>query len=302
MSDLPEDCLDADLEVLARAHPWERDARIAFDPGPHAYLIDGARAKISVTGVVERAAGSFDAEAKIREWEERGRFPPKYKGMTGEEILESWRVNGADKAQKGNVMHAAFEVFMNTGYASQIPQLEREMLYFKAFWKKEVEERGLIPWRAEPRVFTDPEHISLAGSVDALFWDPESELYVLMDWKRSQEIPCTAKGRFGYFKHPAFRRFEKVKMNKYSLQLNIYRYILEKYYGLKFRDDMWVVQVNPHKISYVMHCAVDMREETEELMRELYEERQQELHGDTEGMDEFTEEEWSGIDEMMNQV
>jgi hypothetical protein len=76
---------------------------------------------------------------------------------------------------------------------------------------------------------------------------PENEVYIY-DWKRT--IGLNRENTFSNMKAP-FERFPDCNFYHYSVQLNIYCYILEKQYGLKVmgmalvvlheNNDNWIV-------------------------------------------------------------
>lgn len=67
---------------------------------------------------------------------------------------------------------------------------------------------------------------NVRGRIDGIFKSPmnESNVY-LVDWKQCKDI----YRRFGYGRD-IFKQLDNTRFNKFSLQLNIYKYILEKEY------------------------------------------------------------------------
>ena len=60
----------------------------------------------------------------------------------------------------------------------------------------------------------------------------KSKEYVLIDWKTSKRIDRNSfKGKVGIKKET--KNIEDCKYNHYALQLSLYRYLLEEYYGIK---------------------------------------------------------------------
>jgi len=59
----------------------------------------------------------------------------------------------------------------------------------------------------------------------------DSNEYVLIDWKTSKRIDMKSfKGKMGIKKET--KKIEDCNYNHYALQLSLYRYILETYYGI----------------------------------------------------------------------
>jgi hypothetical protein len=54
-----------EVTLLRDLNPHPRDDRVRFDAGPHVYFVDGVPTMGSVTGLLHRFAGDFDAAAVI---------------------------------------------------------------------------------------------------------------------------------------------------------------------------------------------------------------------------------------------
>lgn len=132
-----------------------------------------------------------------------------------------------------------------------------ESCQVKHFWKKNP---NLEPYRAEWMIWN--REYKIAGTMDAVFYDKTDGTYWIYDWKRVQsgldaDLEAT---RYGYvmdetewlqpvnwytkkMNGPASELYD-TKYWHYCLQLNLYRYILEKDYGLKIKG-MILVQFHP---------------------------------------------------------
>ena len=95
-------------------------------------------------------------------------------------------------------------------------------------------QRGLVPVRTELCMF----HIGLgcAGQLDLLAKYHGTHSYVIFDWKRSKEIKTS-----NMFQNllPPLDHLQDTNFNTYSLQLNLYKYILETEYGI-YIDELYV--------------------------------------------------------------
>ncbi len=117
--------------------------------------------------------------------------------------------------------------------------------------------RGMRPFRTEMRIFS--EFYRICGSVDMIFVDADGE-YRLRDWKRSAKIGD--KG-FGKAEHP-FHRHGTGSYIKYSIQLHVYKTILEREYGILIKD-MAIVAFHPAKACFEERPALDLRGEVAEM-------------------------------------
>lgn len=257
----PVDCRYLSTSVLARRNPFPEDARIDFVESTHKYYVDGREAPISVTGFVHAPFPAFDTQERIAAMSLKTR-ETNYKGLTDKQIARQWADNAAQASQLGTCMHAAMEVYLNTGYLSQDPRISREVVMIKDFVAKEIEGKGLQIFRTEPTIFADDPvtGLLLPGSVDCIFYDPQRHEYGVLDWKRSKEIVMTAHGRYGYGEGP-FGQLENTNFYQYSLQLHTYCHILRKFYGLNVNPTrLFMVVIHPNYESYQMIQAADVQD------------------------------------------
>lgn len=216
---------DAPPVFLAQLHPHPRDALIEFDEPTHVYTIAGQKGYTSVTTWIHAHFAHFDAEAMAARIVagRRSREDPEYKyfGMAKPEILAGWEANRDAASSAGTAMHRDIELFYNgvdTGNTSP------EFGFFRSFL---AEHRHLVPYRTEWCVFH--EELKLAGSIDMVFETPGGDL-LIYDWKRVKEISYeSAFGKQGLT--PGLAHMPDTNFWHYSLQLNIYRAILQRKYG-----------------------------------------------------------------------
>jgi len=125
------------------------------------------------------------------------------------------------------------------------------------------------PFRTEWRVF-DEEKL-LAGTIDMVYKKSNSEVF-LFDWKRSKKI-INSNGEVE--KDNPFENclnglghMSSTDYNKYCLQQNIYKYILEKNYGL-IVSSMNLLILHPYYNTYHIVKVEDLPLETEYLINTL---------------------------------
>ena len=61
--------------------------------------------------------------------------------------------------------------------------------------------------------------------------NPVRDMLYLVDWKRSEKLQDKYQG-YGKYMRPPLHQLSDCQGEHYRLQLNIYRWILEKYYGV----------------------------------------------------------------------
>ena len=120
----------------------------------------------------------------------------------------------------------------------------------------------LLPYRTELIMFN--EDYQLAGSIDMLFKDPEGNI-LIYDWKRSKEFKYgnyfkTDRSGFGRLKH-----LPHCNISHYSLQLNMYRRILETKYG-ETVTGMSLIRMHPNLEKYDQYMASKMDGEIQSIL------------------------------------
>lgn len=237
-------------------HPL--DSRIVFDEEPHIYYIDGSSKDIiSVTTLIHTYFPHFNSSKIIDNMMKSKKWPnSKYFGMTKKEIQDLWSENGRKASSEGTIMHRDIEYYFNNESVSNTSDEFNQFLQFK---KEIVDSEALIPFRTEWEVF-DKEH-KIAGSIDMLFESKEKKGLYIYDWKRSKKINKNNNYEYGY---PPLDHLPNSNFWHYSLQLNIYKYILEKNYGQKILG-MYLACFHPERNKYQKIAVADLSEDVEQI-------------------------------------
>jgi ATP-dependent exoDNAse (exonuclease V) beta subunit len=258
---------------LTRINHHTRDDHISFDEPTHKYYVNGScQGNISCTGFVHEFFGHFDAKAIITKMRKGPKWATsKYYGKTDKEIMDEWSANGKVASEAGTAMHLAIEQFLH-GSAQEIkPEIleTMEWKYFEKFWKDCGDD--LEPFRSEWEVFTDSvdkalskkeRRIKLCGSIDMVFRRKSDGKFVIYDWKRSKEIK--SENPFGSGLAP-LEHLPDTNYWHYTMQLNVYKWILEQYYGLEVAD-LYLVILHPDNPSYRRMRLNIMTDEVEDMI------------------------------------
>jgi hypothetical protein len=247
-------------DTLARANPHPRDARVTFVEDTHTYFVDGSSdGYISCTTLIHSLFGHFDADAVIAKMMASPRWRhSQYFGMTPDEIKKKWDENRDSAAAAGTAMHLNLERYYNFEEHSTEG---REWEMFAAF---RDDHPRLEAHRTEMIVFA--EDLKIAGSIDMLYHDPdEPGAFIIADWKRSKEIKMSNRWQSGT--HSLTEELEDCNFIHYSLQLSLYKYVLEKYYGMKV-NDRFIVVLHPNQETYLKIPTRDMDDVIAALMDE----------------------------------
>ncbi len=205
----------------------ERDLHIHFVPENHSYTVRGVE-YLSVTTFIHRFFPQFDAPY----W--ASRKAPRL-GKTPEELLEEWRRKGEAASAQGTLLHENIENFL-------LQRPHGTQGAFPLFLKFLRENPELLPYRTEWKVY-DEEH-RISGTIDLV--ESHEGVFDMYDWKCSCKL-LSERGEVvvqNYFREMAFRpiqHLDNTLYQHYALQQSLYRYILEKHYGLVLRSCNLVV-------------------------------------------------------------
>ena len=256
---------------LTRLNHHPRDDHITFHEPTHKYYVNGScKGNISCTGFVHEFFKHFDPKETIAKMRRGPKWSSsKYFGMTDEQIIKEWNDNGKQASSAGTAMHLAIEQFLHGAPEEIDPAVKEtaEWRYFMKFWKECGHD--LEPYRSEWEVFTDSlepvageRKIKLCGSIDMVFRRKSDGKFVIYDWKRSKEIKSENPFSTGL---APLDHLPDTNYWHYTLQLNVYKWILETYYGVEVAD-LYLVILHPDNPSYRRMRLNILTEEVEDMM------------------------------------
>ena len=241
--------------MLEELNKHERDSHIFFDEEPHKYYINGVCDNTSVTTLIHDYAERFDADKIINRMMSSPKWPnSEYYGMTVNEIKDKWKRNGETAAKDGTYMHKCIEDYWND------ITIQNDSPEYSMFLKFVEDHPGLVPYRTEWVVYH--EEYKLCGSIDMIFKNDDGTISIY-DWKRCKEIEKTPKFK-KYMKKP-LKHFPDTNYWHYSLQLNIYKYILESKYNQTVKD-MHILCMHPINQEYQKFKIDDLQEDVIKLL------------------------------------
>ena len=221
----------------------------------------------AVLGRMDRSKGKYKGACAVP-WYIIKRLRKKREGMTAEQCKEQWRKKGDEAREAGTALHFFIKLLLEKeDFLMMVaPQIEQEAAK-EAVKRIEADFGSFIS--AEVPICTD-EELLLAGTFDALFFTKGDEL-LLIDWKRAENLLkwTPDKGIKVMSDHNA------TQLVKYSLQLHLYKYILENFYRLHVNGAERQIKIVP----YICHFksgtsifrlipALDFRSEAEEIMKD----------------------------------
>ena len=175
---------------------------------------------------------------------------PKYFGETPESLIEKWNV----ARQYGTDVHLEIENWIKEGIK---PKDEKSIAATK--WIGGYVSRPNIDTFSEVIVYS--KELGIAGTIDILMMNKNTEEYVLIDWKTSKKIDMNSfNGKKGIKKETS--KIEDCNYNHYALQLSLYRYILEEYYNISVTRQLVAHLkdngVQSHSVPYMKDDIINM--------------------------------------------
>ncbi len=228
----------------------QRDAYITFDSASHTYS-HGGREFTSVTRLVESHFEQFDADY----W--AARKAPAL-GVTPEQLKAQWALKGEQARNLGTQMHEKIE----RHYLGLANESDATYRLFEQFASR----HHLVPYRTEWAIYD--EESGVAGTLDML--ECQDGVFNIYDWKRSNKVVTDGiakrENRWGKHASTPIEHVPDTTYWHYALQVSIYRYILEKNYGIRVNSGQLVVLHPDNPCPYVVAVPY-MKPEVQALLK-----------------------------------
>ena len=233
-------------QTLAFLNSHPRDKEVRFVEKTHTYYVKGScKGIVSTTGFVHSFFPHFDPMKAITAMKASSKWPQnKHYGKTDEEIMNEWESSGKEASGAGTKMHLAIEQHLNGAIAriDEGVKTTKEWEYYMNFWN-DIKDT-LEPYRTEWEVWD--EELLLTGSIDMIFKRKSDGAYMIYDWKRSKEIKMDNQWDTGL---GPMEHLPNSNYWHYTLQLNVYKWFLEKHYGLKIVE-LAIIILHPNNKNY----------------------------------------------------
>lgn len=242
-----------------------RDSRIWLDEDTHVYHVDDKTDYTSVTTWNHLHFEEFVPHKVVDKMMKGPKFKEsEYADMTREEILQKWKDEGQEASRAGTAFHYAIECYYRGLPIDQQVQKSVEWSYFLKFVSSDehTNDPKITPYKSEWQVFD--EDLKLAGTIDMTFVDDQGKI-LIYDWKRCKKI--TKINEWQTAITPEIDHLQDCNFWHYALQLNTYKYILEKHYNREV-SKMYIVSMHPDNESgtYDKYELPDLQHEIRDLM------------------------------------
>jgi ATP-dependent exoDNAse (exonuclease V) beta subunit len=235
---------------------------------PHKYYVNGVE-YTSATTFIGKFKPKFETQKLAEQYAQR-------RGLNVNDVIADWDLKRDVSTVKGTMVHDMAENWWNNKsfpYDNTIAintfgidiirenYVKCETIFHKFY---EDAKQNLIPVKME-LVVCDHDY-KIAGMVDCLFYNKKSEMLEIWDYKTNKEIKM--KNDYGEkFKEP-ISHLDVCEINTYSLQLGLYKHIIEKNTNLKI-GNCYLIWINEKSSNYKVYPCKDMLAEIKLMIESL---------------------------------
>lgn len=216
---------------------------------------------LSTSEIVSSVAAAFDAVKVATKCAEKATPGTKYYGMTVEEIIDSWNAKASQAAYRGMGLDTYIQATLHNKprpIVDDDDNLQKKCHHFDEFFNEKLSKLPNIELVGTELWINSLQH-TIRGRMDALF--SLGEFLLLFDWKNNDEFKVN---NFEKMQGPC-DFLPQTDMNKFTIQLYTYKYILEQEFEQKVKSCR-VVQFND--VGYHIHKP--QFEYQKEFMEEVF--------------------------------
>lgn len=212
---------------------WHKFNCYNFEESTHSYYYNDSRVKYSVTQFIHKFFEEFDSYTISKKYAEKH-------GLNQQGVLDEWEKSGKISALSGTIIHSFLEnakrgKTFDIDYSAAIKEslyeevkqrVETLLPQAKAFHQDTL--NRLFPIQLEYTVGIED---IIAGNIDLLCWNQKVQEFQIWDYKNLKDFSTT--NNFGKRCKHSFRHLPDCHLSKYSIQLNMYKAILQRVIGIK---------------------------------------------------------------------
>ena len=229
----------------------------------HYYECKGKRVGISVTTFIHEYCNEFDAEGMAEKVANRD-------GKTVQHVLDEWAYKREFSCEKGTTCHewsqslwsgAEYKPLLfdeSKEYMSALDKIKNQAVNFKNDYQEHLEH--LID-----ELPIGSEEFNIASCVDHLFYNKLTGGLVLVDYKTNSLMEGYNKKAYKKAMKVPLSHINDDALHHYYIQLSIYKFLIEKYTGLKV-DEMFIVYMSENIENYEIIEIPYLKKEVEEIL------------------------------------
>lgn len=241
---------------------------VTYYDEPHKYFLNDKQLT-SVTTLIHKYEEPFDEDYWARVKGEKF-------GLEAEEVKRGWRFINKKATMKGSIIHDYAEnLFLNKVFPYPSDIVTKEFGFDPIYdefikTKKLVDEfykfsfNKLIPIKTE--LVVCDEEFQIGGMVDLLVYNVKAREFQIWDYKTNSSDDAFSDNKERYLKGPLYL-IPDTDIDKYSLQLSAYKFIIEKYTSLKI-GNCYLVWLSHKNLKFEIKKCLDYTEYVDTLFRE----------------------------------
>ena len=255
-----------------------------FEEG-HYYECKGKRVGVSATRLIEEYANEFNAEEMAEKVAEKnlkiindlyrisGEVSEEEYEMyptSVEDVLAEWKYKADFACAKGSTCHEYVQKIWNDtkwkpdwfdrsdDYIQAVEKIKTQAIKFYQDYEEHLEH--LID-----ELPIGSEEYDIASCVDHLFYNKLTGGLVLVDYKTNSLMSGYNKKAYKKAMKVPLSHLNDDALHHYHIQLSIYKYLIEKYTGLKV-EEMFIVYMSENIENYEIIDIPYLKEEVEKIL------------------------------------
>ena len=228
----------------------------------HYYECKGKRVGISVTTFIHEFCTEFDTEGMAEKVANRD-------GKTIQQVLDEWAYKRDFSCAKGSTCHEYAQSlwsgnkwnlidFDDKEYYVAVNNIQIQAMQFKEDYENHLEH--LID-----ELPIGSEEFNLASCVDHLFYNKLTGGLVLVDYKTNSLMDGYNKKTYKKAMKVPLSHINDDALHHYHIQLSIYKFLIEKYTGLKV-EEMFIVYMSENIENYEIIEIPYLEKEVKEIL------------------------------------
>ena len=241
--------------------------KVVYYDEPHKYYLNG-RELISATTLIHKYEPPFDEDF----WSVDKAY--KY-NVTPAEILDAWNFINVKGTMKGSIIHNYTEnIFLNKVFTYPKADIIKEFGFDPIINEYNITKRHvdnfhkdakgkLIPIKTECIIYE--EESMVGGMFDMLFYNVKKNQFQIFDWKTNKSFSMYDER---YKMLGCLSDLENCDFETYSLQLSLYKYIIEKNTNIKLGKS-YVVWFSHNNLEYRIIETADRSEWIKRIFKDI---------------------------------
>ena len=232
-----------------------------FFESDHHYEYKNQRVSISVTRLIETYANEFDSETIAEKVAVRD-------NKTVQEVLTEWKLKNELACLKGSNVHEFVQSLWDNKTPLEDENVAKKHLKmcFEAIYEQArnfyKDYKDKLEHLACEYIIGSEEY-DIASAVDHLFVNKATGELVLVDYKTNTDIYKNEK--YAKKMKVPLHHLKDTTLNHYFLQVSIYKYLIEKYTGLKI-SEYFIVWFSEENKNYEIIEVEYLKEEVEKIL------------------------------------